>query len=276
MDEYSITKQQSRIAQADRLFRFAQWRADDPRWYGPGHIGREFRPRHAMLTMHLWFLHKRLVMDTQNPHTSLLIQEELFDLFWDDTQKRIREQGVTELSVLKHLESVQQYTFQHMTHYDHAFTDFELNPKARFEELCGIVWIHILQREQENYCADQIQRLACYILLQHDNIMNQLPEPYWQEGRLAWVDIPDFTKLKDNKGNLMPEVPVPSVADDNANNNSIGVLPKGWRKALANTGEPFYWNPDERLSQWERPGLKSKDNDTIAASEAATATVKPS
>jgi hypothetical protein len=45
---------------------------------------------------------------------------------------------------------------------------------------------------------------------------------------------------------------------------------------LANTGEPFYWNPDERLSQWERPGLKSKDNDTIAASAAARATVKPS
>jgi cytochrome b pre-mRNA-processing protein 3 len=98
--------------------------------------------------MHLWFLHKRLISDKADNHAALLVQEELFDIFWDDTQKRIREQGVAELTVNKHLNDVQQYTFQHLTHYDHTFSEFELKPKARFEELCGVFWVHVLNREE--------------------------------------------------------------------------------------------------------------------------------
>merc|ERR1740124_1974144 len=128
-NQYGIRSQQDRIVMADRLFQFAQWRADDPLWYGAGHIGAEFRPRHAMITMHLWFLQKRLIRDgSQN---SLLTQEELFEVFWDDTRKRIRAEGLAEMSINKHLTDIQQYTFQHLTHYDHAFQEFELRPKAR-------------------------------------------------------------------------------------------------------------------------------------------------
>lgn len=192
--------------------------------------------------MHLWFLHKRLVTDTRDNHASLLVQEELFDIFWDDTQKRIREQGVQELSVNKHLNDVQQYTFQHLTHYDHAFSEFELKPKARYEELCGVFWVHVLQR-QEDMCSDQVQRMAYYIDTQYNNIMNRLPEDYWREGRLAWVDIPDFTKMRDNKGKILPEKPV--YEDD--------VLPSNWHKALTTAGEPYYWNPEQNKAQWERP-----------------------
>jgi len=239
-DKHSITKQQERNAMADRLFQFAQIRADDPRWYGPGHVGTDFRPRHAMLTMHLWFLQKRLIRD--NAHSSLLIQEELFETFWDDTQKRIREAGVAEMTVNKHLKDVQQYTFQHLTHYDHAFTEMELQPKARYEELCGIVWIHVCARD-DSFSSDQVQRIACYIDAQYNNIMNQLPEEYWKEGRLAWVDIPDFKRLIDNKGNLIPENP----------RSPDELLPHGWQKALTNAGEPYYWNPEQVTSQWEKP-----------------------
>lgn len=217
------------------------------RWYGPGHVGRDFRARHAILTMHLWFLHKRLISTDKvaaDNHSALLVQEELFDIFWDDTQKRIREQGVAEMTVGKHLNDVQQYTFQHLTHYDHAFTEFELKPKARFEELCGILWVHVLQRE-DDFCSDQVQRMAYYIDTQYNNIMNRLPETYWTEGRLAWVDIPDFTKLRDNKGKILPEVPL----------DPYDLLPEGWYKALSNAGEAYYWNPEERTAQWQRPAV---------------------
>jgi hypothetical protein len=173
-----------------------------------------------------------------------MIQEELFDIFWDDTQKRIRAEGVAELTVNKHLTDVQQYTFQHLTHYDHAFTEFELKPKARFEELCGLFWIHVLQRD-EDFCSDQVQRVAYYIDTQYNNIMNRLPEQYWNEGRLAWVDIPDFNRVCDNKGNLLPDQ---SLHPDD-------VLPPGWYRALTTAGEPYYWNPEQIKSQWERPAL---------------------
>jgi cytochrome b pre-mRNA-processing protein 3 len=192
--------------------------------------------------MHLWFLHKRLISDKADNHAALLVQEELFDIFWDDTQKRIREQGVAELTVNKHLNDVQQYTFQHLTHYDHTFSEFELKPKARFEELCGVFWVHVLNRE-EDFCSDQVQRMAYYIDTQYNNIMNRLPETYWREGRLAWVDLPDFSKMRDNQGKIMPEVPV----------DEEDVLPDGWYKALSTAGESYYWNPSAIKSQWERP-----------------------
>ena len=215
-------------------------------WYGPGHIGRDFRPRHAVLTMHLWFLHKRLVTDTTvEHHNSLSIQEELFDIFWDDTMKRIRERGVPELSVNKQLEKVQQYTFHHLTHYDHAFAEYELNPKSRHEELRTIIWKHVLLSEPDvNACSDQVERLALYVEHQYNNIMHHLPESYWSDGRLAWVDVPDFSELRDHKGKL-----IPNMADD----PPLLVLPPGWYKALANDGESFYWNPTKGTSQWKLP-----------------------
>lgn len=212
------------------------------RWYGPGRISRDFRPRHAMLTMHLWLLQKRLISDKVDNHSSLLVQEELFEIFWDDVQKRIREQGLAEMTVSKHLNDVQQYTFTHLTHYDHAFNEYENDPKKRLEELCGLVWMHVMLQE-EKFCSEQVERIAIYIDIQYHNIMYELPEEYWREGRFAWVDLPDFSRMHGNNGHLLPERRV----------NPEDVLPKGWNKALTNSGEPYYWNPDLDKAQWERP-----------------------
>lgn len=67
--------------------------------------------------MHLWFLHKKLLNDHAQKDASLLVDEELFNIFWEDTICRIREQGVYELSVYKNLDKVQQYTWLHLTNY---------------------------------------------------------------------------------------------------------------------------------------------------------------
>ena len=44
------------------------------RWFTEGRIPYEFRPRHALLTMHVWFLHKRLLADRVDSHLALLVQ----------------------------------------------------------------------------------------------------------------------------------------------------------------------------------------------------------
>lgn len=226
----------------DRLFSAAQRRANDPIWYGPGRIGREFRARHAMLTMHIWFLHKRLVTDKVDPHFSLLVQEELFDILWNDTLTRIRAQGVNELTVNKHLKDIQELTFLHLTHYDHAFASFVDAPQKRFEELSALVWIHILLKE-DDVSDDHLQRLVAYIDAQYHNIMFELPEEYFREGRIAWVNIPNFDGMKDSKGNVLENVPL----------NPEDVLPTGWYSALTDAGKTYYWNPDTSMVQWNRP-----------------------
>ena len=120
-------------------------------WYGPGRISSDFRPKHAMLTLHVWFLHKRLINSTEhNKHFSLLVQEELFDILWHDTRLRIRAEGVNELSVEKHVKDVQQYTFQQLCHLDHAYTEeFLMDEKKRLEEVAFLVWHHMLGREED-------------------------------------------------------------------------------------------------------------------------------
>jgi hypothetical protein len=76
--------------------------------------------------------------------------------------------------------------------------------------------------------------------------MYRLPEKYWWEGRLAWVDIPDFSDLRDHRGE-----PIPDVVDDPK--DPLLVLPPGWNKALTDAGEPFYWNPSKGVTQWNLP-----------------------
>lgn len=213
-------------------------------WYGPGRISSDFRPKHAMLTLHVWFLHKRLINSTEhNKHFSLLVQEELFDILWHDTRLRIRAEGVNELSVEKHVKDVQQYTFQQLCHLDHAYTEeFLMDEKKRLEEVAFLVWHHMLGRE-EDVTDDQLQRLVLYIDLQLQNVLWKLPERYWNEGRIGWINIPNFDNMRDSKGNLLP----------NRNSLPADHLPKNWETAMTLAGKLYYYNTKTLASQWEKP-----------------------
>ena len=114
MDRYAMSKQQDRILTAESLFQAATRQSQDPRWYGPARVKREFRPRHAVLTLHVWLLHKRLLADQYDHDNALTIDEEMFNILWDDSLCRIRQTGAMELAVNKHLQKVQQYTFLHL------------------------------------------------------------------------------------------------------------------------------------------------------------------
>lgn len=253
-ERYSFSGQQLRIDRAERLFRAAEYHAKNPIWYQSGRLPNEFRPYHSILTMHIWFLHKRLITTTLSEsenspslvdtHTAHLIQEELFETLWADTRTRIRAQdGIHELTVNKHLKDVQQITFQHCMHYDHAFT-FE-DPLKRREELALAVWTHVCMRNEETY-NDFLNRMALYLEWQYQNIMVDLPEHYFWEGRVNWGDVPDFSQMKDNEGNLLAEV---VVSDEEKEK----ILPEGWFTNLTESGDLYYWNADTMESQWEKP-----------------------
>ena len=53
---------------------FSQFTNYNSRWFTEARIPYEFRPRHALLTMHVWFLHKRLLADRVDSHLALLVQ----------------------------------------------------------------------------------------------------------------------------------------------------------------------------------------------------------
>ena len=236
------------------------------RWFGPGRIGRDFRSYQALLTMHVWFIHKRLISNDSDPHVAAMVQQELFDIFWTDTTCRMRAHGVNEWLVSKSLKTVQQYSFMHCFHYDHCYTSPELldHPDARLEELKHLVQTHIFQlddpdkdakkdskapkrRQRLGHEEDISERIAWYIETQYQNVVLDLPEDHFQNGRIAWVDLPDFDKTRDDRGNLLDDVPV----------NPEDVLPEDWTRNIANDGSYYYWNTRTRESSWERPPLRS-------------------
>ena len=221
--------------------------------------------------MHIWFLHKRLLADEADPHTAMLIQEELFDIFWIDSQSRMRAHGVTEMLINKNLKKVQQYSFMHMFHYDHCYSgDLLKNPAERLEALKMTVKTHILllpslapESDRENAPRgddeeideeilrkhvehdDQAERIAWYIETQFQNIINDLPDEFFEKARIAWTDLPSFDQMID--GNTGKELPNQTV-------DPKDILPLDWTKSIANDGTYYYWNLKTREALWERPG----------------------
>lgn len=225
------------------MFRSAQYRANDPRWFTEGRIPYEFRPRHALLTMHIWFIHKRLIADRVDSHLALLVQEELFDILWHDTRARIRAEGVNELTVNKHLKDAQQLTFLQCTHYDHCFQEFATDDDKRLDEIAGVNWLYVLTKDEEAY-NDQLERLTMYVEYQHINLSEGVPDKYFWEGRIPWGDMPDFSDMKDNTGKDLVEM---------GDVSGLEVLPKNWVKMLTDAGEPYYWNTDTNHTSWKSP-----------------------
>lgn len=198
--------------------------------------------------MHIWFLHKRLIGDLQDRDTALMIQEELFNILWEDTTCRIRGEGVSELMVNKHLLQVQQYTFAQLTHCDHAFApELLADPARRLAELRAIVWYHVFVRDEAAAAdrADLLNRIAWYMEANYQNIVMHWPEEQYRSapGRVAWVDLPDFSSLMDGSGEPMPENPV----------NPEDVLPPHWVRSVSLRGTEYYWNELTRETTWDRP-----------------------
>jgi len=246
-DKNSYKGNLSRHLQSERLFRTAQIRAFDPQWYNSGHISPSFKSKHAILTMHIWFLHKRLLQTDVNRYAALLVQEQMFEAFWADTLSRIRAEKVPELTTGRHLKNMQKTSFLQCMNYDHVF---ELDSsKDRREELCRAVWNHLLGMD-ENAPDDLINRLAMYIEFQHDNIMYNLPEEYWREVRIDWGAFPDFKDMVDNNGVVMPNRNFSLESKED-------VLPEDWEACLNQAGETYYWNKETNRVTWGKPFTKS-------------------
>ena len=90
---------------------------------------------------------------------------------------------------------------------------------------------------------DQVNRIAWYIEANYQNILMDLPDAYYRQGRIAWVDLPDFAA----ENGADEEDFVQLHPDD--------VLPAPWLKNITLKGIDYYWNPETMESSWERPTM---------------------
>lgn len=270
MEKHSISAQQNRIKLGTRLFRAAQYQALQPEWFAPSRVPKRFRAIHGLLSMHVWFLHKRLMAESDagigsQKTANLLLQEELFDLFWNDTRSRIRSLGVNEIMVNKHLKDAQQMTFLHVTHYDHAFSNFKDDPQKRFEVICDAVWRQVLlggssatknddddANENDPIDDDMIRTIGAYVEYQYDNVMFRLPDDYFEEGRIGWGNLPDFSSnvIDPNKINVSSDM---KYFSDKGDKSGLDYIDHEWVEVLTDAGEPYYWNTMTNQTSWRHP-----------------------
>ena len=81
--------------------------------------------------------------------------------------------------------------------------------------------------------------MMAYIDGQYEHIKDHLLD----EGRTRWVNIPDFSGMRDIRGDPLEDIPI----------NPDDILPKGWYEELNNAGKTYYWNESDRTVLWERP-----------------------
>lgn len=139
---------------------------------------------------------------------------------------------------------MQRITFEQCTHYDHAYEEHANDSSNRFEELCLAVWAHILRRDDE-FSEDHVRRIATYVEYQHRNIAFGMPDEYFWEGRIPWINIPDFTGMVDNDGKPL------ELSGTRAKMGSE--IPAPWVRALTDAGETYYWNTDSNETKWDKP-----------------------
>jgi len=149
---------------------------------------------------------------------------------WENTERRVRAQGISELSVNKHVADVQQMSYGALASYDVGYAKTD---DANFE-LGSSLYRNLFASNQK---------------IDDDTVLKTAAWMRSEAGRLKTMDAHDFAA-----GELhwtYPQGVVPTQ-EDLALEEFRGATGE-WRSTLAVTGRRYWWNVNTRESRWERP-----------------------
>jgi cytochrome b pre-mRNA-processing protein 3 len=214
------------------VFASLEEQATQNAWYEALRLPRTWITEHSLLALHVWILHNRFKVDYNVPATEFSgrrMQEELFERFWEDTTRRIRNAGVAELSVGKQLEAVQRVTMDDLHAYDAAVACMEQDDGM---ELAAAVWRGVY-REHAGADTEGVLALADYARRETLALVGAPREDVYR-GWISW-------------GPVVGETPEARVARARA------MLEGEWREALDPAGRVFFYHTATHERSWEPP-----------------------
>ena len=135
-----------------------------------------FLTDHNLILIHVWCMHTRLKAEGPQWET---LEERVFDQLWMDTMKRIRHEGINELSVNKYLNETQQASFGTLVSYDHALENADNR-----DVLDEAIWRSVFERDDH---ADErdVRRMSDYVRREvSDMLRRDLQDVVW--GNVKW------------------------------------------------------------------------------------------
>mmetsp|Transcript_27300 Transcript_27300/g.35213 ORF Transcript_27300/g.35213 Transcript_27300/m.35213 type:complete len:299 (+) Transcript_27300:166-1062(+) len=215
---------------ASSLFRAAKFGGTRKAFYSRGNVVNDFRSQQVLITAHIWAIHKRLVKEGNDGR---LVQEILFDELWNDTMGRIRSFKFAEITINKHLRSVQEYCFGALISFDHAVS-FETEEEVR-QQMHDAVRAHVYNHDKDIPDA-KVDAVADYVLSEMKSLQEIELEPFLH-GRIRWDNAPSFGLKKVSEGDEVEIL------------GQVGA----WRKEYSIDGKEYYWNMDTYESTFDKP-----------------------
>jgi cytochrome b pre-mRNA-processing protein 3 len=223
----------TRLAESSHdVFASLEEQATQNAWWEALRLPRTWITEHSLLALHVWILHNRFKVDYNVEPAEFngrRMQEELFERFWEDTTRRIRNAGIAELSVGKQLESVQRITLDDMHAYDAAVRTLEEDDGM---ELAAAVWRGVY-REHAGADTEAVLALADYARRETLALVAQPREDVYR-GWISW-------------GPCVGETQEDRLARQRR------MLEGEWREALDPAGRVFFYHTSTHERAWEPP-----------------------
>jgi hypothetical protein len=180
---------------------------------------------HQLIVLHTWIVSKRLLHDQDKA-----LQRELFTALWENTERRIRAEGVNEMSVNKHLAEVQRLSYGALTAYDAGFAQTSDGD----QELGSSLYRNVFAANKA--VSDAVVLDTAAWLRGEVGRVRTMDREFFRQGQLFWT---------------LPRGAV-VTSEDLLAEEARGAAGE-WRRALAVDGRHYWWNIDSRESRWERP-----------------------
>lgn len=146
-DHIGVENEENRLYhESNALYHSSVYQSANPEFYTLLGLECDFRGQQALLVLHVWLVHKRLL---EEGTLGKILQEQLFDRMWEDAIVRLRHQQVSELTVNKYLKEVQQFGFSACIAYDDCLNTSTTKPGTK-KQLPGLqfpLFCHVLNIE---------------------------------------------------------------------------------------------------------------------------------